>query len=150
MPYPRLLHQVNCILKIGNRSATLMDADTREPVQTLVYRGEITVPGQPRESIRKRDVDVERGGRNERESGYVLFRVIDLDEKLKAIGSSFEEWSNSVNGGVNDRIITLGNQKLNGYITRLEPMGHYPQYGGATLVKAFFTDRAPARKSGGA
>lgn len=150
MVLPNLIHPVSCTLKINNRAGTRMDPDTREPIQRIAYKGEITLPGQVTNSIRKKDVDMERGGRNERETGYVLFRTIDLDEQLKTIGSSYEEWANGSNGAVNDRILRVGNQSLNAYITRLEPIGHYSDQGGATLVRAFYTDRAPARKTGGA
>jgi len=150
MVVPRLIHPVTCVLKINDRASTRMDPDTREPIQRLKYKGEINLPGQIRESIRKKDVVMERGGRNEKEGGYILFRTIDLDAALKTIGSSYEEWANTLNGSVNDRILTAGNQKLNAFITRLDPLGHYTDQGGASLVKAYFTDRSAARKTGGA
>jgi hypothetical protein len=153
MVLPRLIHPVQCVLKINNRSATRMDSDTREPLQRLKYRGQITLSGQPSgqsgDSFRKKSVDMERGGRSEKESGYILFRTVDLDTALKTIGSTYDEWANDYNGAVNDRILSFGNQRVNAFVTRLEPIGHYADQGGSSLVKVYFTDRSSARKTGG-
>jgi len=128
--YPRLLHAVNVRLVCIDYDNTIYDTEAREPVQQAARSTVVVLPGQVKYGSSD-DQTPSSGGPREEERGYVLFRKRDLD-------------SESVTLRVNDRITQIGNVEHDCYITRLEPLGHYPSYG-HTLVKAHFADRQPAK-----
>lgn len=129
-PYPRLLHPVSVVLEQIDRAATLYDEDTRAPLQQAARRASITIPGQASYGSSK-DHMARAFGPLEQESGYVTFLQRDLE-------------AHSITLGIGDRITAIGNTTQNAYITRLQPMGHYPEFGN-TLVRAYYQDRQPAK-----
>jgi hypothetical protein len=133
MPVPNLIHPVPIIVEQLGTSDTLMDNDIREPIQQSVRAASKTVQGQVNwdESDGLR---MAAGGNMPSSSGYVLFRFVDLDAK-------------SIILKVNDRLLKIGHAVTNVYITRFKLVGHYPDTGGATMVKAFFDDRTPSRQA---
>jgi phosphoribosylaminoimidazole (AIR) synthetase len=89
------------------------------------------VKGQPNWDIQSSSTAT-KGGIESEAAGYVLFRYIDLS----AAGVTLKQ---------QDRIIKMGHIDTDVYIIGLKPIGHYQDQNGASLVKAFFTDRAPSR-----
>lgn len=133
MPLPNLLHPVPVVIRQIDKANTHYDSDFREPVQRVARRNNVTLPGQIAWANDKR-VQYTRGGNRYDADGYVLFRYVDLN----AAGITL---------AVDDRFITLGGLAVNVYIKHFQPMGHYTDAGGPTLVKAFFGDKDPAKQS---
>lgn len=133
---PNLLHPTPITLQQLVRGAAPQDPDYREPVQAPSYAAPLVVPGQVKWKT-SHGLRLERGGTVDDSDGYVLFRTVDL----RAAGVTTLH--------INDRILQFGVDdnavQRQVYITRLEPLGHYPDAGGATLVKAHFKDRQPSR-----
>jgi len=132
MTQPNLIHPVPITIQQLVKDETLYDEDYREPVQQSVRTQSIEVPGQVRYGS-SQELGVTTSGPKEGEAGYVLFRYRDLAAA-------------SVTLQQNDRFTKIGNEIVDVYVTRTQPIGHYPSAGGATLVKAFFTDRQPSRQ----
>ncbi len=129
MPIPNLIHPVPIIIQSLDASNTFQDDDYAEPVQQAVHEAAVTVVGQVDWETEKA-AQVGRGGIREDSIGYVLFRYVDL----AIVGLTLK---------INDRILKVGLIETDLYINRLLPLGHYPDMGGATMVKAFFIDRQP-------
>ena len=66
-------------------------------------------------------------------TGYVVFRYIDLNAR-------------EITLQLDDRFVSLGGVDCDLYIVSFRPMGHYPDQGGPTLLKALFDDRQPMRQ----
>lgn len=129
-PYPRLLHPVPVLIEQIDTGATVYDEDAREPVQQAARKVVVTVPGQASYGSAA-SLTPGAGGIREDEDGYVTFRQRDLDARSVALA-------------VNDRFTSIGGVGHDAYVTRLQPMGHYPEFGN-TLVRAYFADRQPAK-----
>ncbi len=137
---PNLLHPVPIQIRQIRRSATVVDPDYREPVQQAKLGPTITAPGQMKWTIDERLRTTLTGPEQEAE-GYILFRRVDLrargitelaqNDRIVAVGA-----------GANARLVDL-------YIVGLRFEGHYPDQGGASLVKAFFKDRQPGKQTPG-
>lgn len=132
MPLPNLIHAIDCDVEQIDTAATLYDPDTREPIQAAARATVITCPGQPRWTSQKQ-LEAAGFGPADKVSGYVLFRYFDLDAR-------------SITLRVNDRIVMQGRHTDEVYIVRLQPSGHYRDQDGASLVKAWFSDRLPAKE----
>lgn len=65
--------------------------------------------------------------------GYIVFRQVDLT----AAGFTLQ---------LNDRIAAQGHLVDEVYIVKIEPFAHYADQNGATLFKAWFADRKPAKE----
>lgn len=131
MPLPNLIHPINCTVQHIDRAATHYDADAREPIQHAKRTTTFVLPGQPKWGS-EAQLGVSRGGATEDSAGYVLFRQTDLDAAALALE-------------VGDRVTLQGYRSAEVYVTRIQPMGHYPDQNGASLVRAWFTDRRPAK-----
>jgi len=81
-------------------------------------------------------LDITRIGTQDDSDGYVVFRNVDL------------RFLNIVLH-IDDRFVTFGDGPnmvaREVYISKLEPMAHYPSAFGNAMVKAFFKDRQPVR-----
>lgn len=131
--YPRLLHSVPVQIEQADRSATVYDEDAREPVGQVAVSAVVTINGQVKYGSSKQ-LDYQSGaGVQENEKGYVLFRQRDLDNA-------------SITLRLSDRIVKIGVVDHDAYISRLEPTAHYAEFGGNTLVKAYFADRQPSKQ----
>jgi len=135
MTVPNLLHAVPVELVQIDTASTLWDEDAREAVQQASRSTPITLQGQVKWGAVE-EVEMERQGVAEGADGYVLFRKIDLD----ALGIVLAP---------NDRFTKIGHIETDVYILKLQPMGHYPDQGGHTLVRAWFEDRTPAKVAHG-
>lgn len=131
MPVPNLLHPVPVIIEQRDVVGTFQDDDYREPVKQAARLVKKTAPGQVMWASEQR-IDPSEVGIEEKSAGYVVFRFIDLE----ALGIVLEQ---------NDRFTKLGLLDTDLYVVKMMPFAHWPDIGGATLVKAFFKDRTPAR-----
>ena len=127
MPVPNLLHPVKITLQRRNVTDTLYDEDMREPIGQTSYYAEETLMGQVSWE-NKDNVYVDEKGTQLKAIGYVLFRYVDLESK--GITLKYQ-----------DRIKKIGRHEEELYIINTKPMGHYPDQDGATLIRAYFTDR---------
>jgi len=135
MTLPFLLHPVPITVERLDTASTLYDEDAREAVQQASRATEVTIPGQVKwGSVDK--VEMERQGVAEGADGYVLFRKVDLDAA-------------SIELAPNDRITRIGHVETDVYVLKLQPMGHYTDQVGHTLVRAWFEDRTPAKVAHG-
>ncbi|KKN36508.1 hypothetical protein LCGC14_0772940 [marine sediment metagenome] len=136
MPTPRLLHPVPVELRKKDVARTIMDDNYSEPVGQ-VHRKQKPVKLVAQHMIKKEKMAVAtEGGVQEESDGYLLFRTSDLRDKKCDVERG-------------DRIVSMGGSKnqrtTNFYIVKLQFIGHYPEHGGATLLKAFYQDRQPSR-----
>lgn len=131
MPVPNLLHPVDCTISRIDRAGTLYDTEAREPVQAAKRAVSVVVPGQAK-WFSENELNVQAAGPDKVSRGYVLFRKVDLDARGFMIA-------------VDDRITGQGFLIDEVYIIRIEPIAHYPDQGGATMFKAHFSDRNPAK-----
>lgn len=127
---PNLIHPINITIEQWSEGETIYDDDFREPVQQAARVETKVVKGQPNWDLQ--EASSTKGGVEQDASGYVLFRYIDLN----AQGITLKR---------QDRFIKMGHLDTDVYIIALKPIGHYPDQNGASLVKAYFTDRAPSR-----
>jgi len=112
-----------------------MDDDAREPVGKVVRDAEIVLPGQV--YWQDETFQSSREGLVAKTLGYILLRRYDLD----IAGTDIYEGDEIVKFGLYqaelDRTF---------FIYRLRYRGHYPDMHGHTLIKAWFTDKAPVRR----
>jgi hypothetical protein len=85
--------------------------------------------------IKKQEPVVNRGGVQEKSSGYLIFSVTELE----TMGYTPRR---------GDRITEIGRRQINLdlYLTENEPCGHYD--GENWLLKFDFEDRLPSRRAG--
>lgn len=137
---PNLLHPVPVTIKQLSRAASVVDPDYQEPVQQAVLGPAVVAPGQVKWGMDER-LRASLIGPEQESEGYILFRRIDL----RALGIAELKQ--------NDRIVAIGvgpnARAVDLYITGLRFEGHYPDQGGAALVKAFFRDRNPSKQTPG-
>jgi hypothetical protein len=129
-PTPRLLHPVPVEMKLGVVADTLFDEDAREPVQQMKRATTVVVDGQPNKSVTTINLRFEKGGRQEGEDAYIIFRTQDLAAKSVVLDAYVN-------------VVKVGLVAVDLYISRVTWEGHYD--GKATLAKVFFTDRKPSR-----
>lgn len=129
MPIPNLLHPVPIDVVSIDSANTVQDDNHRESVQQSVTTSTLGVPGQVKWFSEEMEVDA--GGRKVKATGYVLFRYLDLTAR-------------GVTLKFNNRFTKIGNTICLVFVVGFTPAGHYPDQGGATMVKAFFNDRQPA------
>ncbi len=132
MPVPAPIHFVAITVEQIDRAATIFDPDAREPIQHANRKTQTIIPGQPHWGSLER-LRVEAGGPSSDAQGWVTFRFHDLD----ALGLSLQ---------INDRFVQMGRLSTEVYIVRLEPKAPYPDQNGASLLRAWFADRAPSKE----
>lgn len=139
MVLPNLLHPIPTEIQQKNPALVSQDEGYREPVQTIGRGTTYTVQGQWK-WFSDRELTMQKSGAGEASDGYVLLRNIDLAVIGKKIGRG-------------DRIVGYGagvnRVDLDVEIVKLRYEGHYPDQVGPALVKAFFSDRQPARQTRG-
>lgn len=130
-PYPNLIHPVPIQVQQIDKPSTFWDSNAREPVQQAARKTTITLYGQV-DYQSSRDRKYTTYGYQDDEVGYVLFRQLDLD-------------SSNITIQIGDRITKIGYIEHDAYITRLQPTGHYPEFGN-TLLKCYFSDKQPTKQ----
>lgn len=131
MPNPRLIHPIPVELELLNSAETIYDPDTKEP-DVAAKRTTKQLQAQVRWFNKDRLRGRSTGPRQEAD-GYLLFRRTDL------VAEGIE-----INTG--DKIVRIGHiQNASYFVTELRPMGHYPDQGGAGLLRADFNDREPVQ-----
>jgi len=137
---PNLIHPVPVQIKQLLRTTTPVDPDYEEPIQQASLGPAVSVPGQVKWTMDER-LRTSLTGAEVESQGYILFRRADL--RAKGVAELKQ----------NDRIVAVGvgaNERLvDLYITGIRFEGHFPDQGGATLVKAFFRDRDPGKQTPG-
>jgi hypothetical protein len=131
MPNPNLIHPVAIKIIQWNSSDTMYDDEAREPIKQVITYPEITVSGQVSWTV-KDQVTLELNGIKLSSRGYILFRHSDLlaqDITLKS----------------EDKITKIGWRTVCLFIISLTDAAHYSDRNGATLLKAYFSDREPSR-----
>lgn len=138
MANPRLIHPVWVTIERLARAEQVLDPDTNEPLHGArgVAAERVTLRVQVKWGA-KVDPRFTGVGVEEHSDGYILCRRTDL----RANGGEFKR---------GDRILTIGTgdnaqSNLDLYILKEEPMGHWQDQGGSSLVKYHFADRAPSR-----
>lgn len=136
MPRPRLLHPILCkIEQIDHDNTLLEDTFLKSSIGPVGRATAFTVYGQVEEAGAKKATMLE-GGVALQYDGYVLFRLEDLE----TVGATLQ---------AGDRISEIGEgtrlRAVDLYIVSVQHGGHYQTYTGATLIKAFYQDRHPAR-----
>ena len=139
MPQPNLIHPLFCVIEPVDRASTDYDEDAREEVQVVARAEPVRIQGQLSSSLRTIASAPSRAGRNEEEDGYILFRRLDLKNK-----GLIDAEERPFGFAVGDRITSIADVKVALYVIRAEPLGTYAPLG-FTLVKAFCSDRKPAR-----
>jgi hypothetical protein len=118
----------------------LMDNEAREPIHgaRTTATQTFTLPVQAKWNDAADPTPME-GGPREEDRGYILARMKDMDLYLGP-GERIKR---------GDRIVAMGVLTgLDLYITGTEPIGHYPDQAGATMVKYRFADRHPVHQAG--
>ncbi len=137
---PNLIHPIPVEIRQLLRSETIVDPDYMEPIQQAELAEPVIAPGQVKWSMDERLRATLIGAESEAE-GYVLFRRIDL--RARGVAELKQ----------NDRITAMGigpnRRAVDLYIVGLRFEGHYPDQGGAALLKAFFKDRDPSKQNRG-
>jgi len=140
MVLPNLIHPIPVEVEPLQRSQSIVDDDFREPIQSAVRSPRTTVLAQIKWGADEK-LRVEAGGAAEGAEGYVLFRRLDL----RAAGLDEVH--------TNDRIVSIGvganKTNVDLYVVHVQQMGHYPDQGGASLVRAWFKDRQPSKQNRG-
>ena len=135
MPLPRLIHPIDVVVQRRDLGKTFVDDDFREPIQQAARKTNVIIKGQIK-FFTQEELNLERGGTQIDSTGFVLFRYFDLN----ALG---------VTVGIGDRFIKLGKIDVDYYVDRVESKGHWPDQGGATLVRCYFQDRTPSKQNAG-
>lgn len=142
MPTPRLIHPVPVYIRKIDRAQTAeWDDNLHEPIGE-VRRDEVPIKlhaqHQPNEESTPR-VSFAAGGVILESDGYLLFRTSDLRDADVELEDG-------------DRVVQMGDppndREVDFYLGKMKPMGHYPQHGGATLIRAYYADREPSRHRG--
>lgn len=143
MPIPNLLHPTAITIQVLSRTTTIQDDDYREPVQQADRGADFVCPGQVAWTSDEL-MNADTLGANESSAGYIVFRLADLRAITKQSDFRLKQ---------NDRFLKLGTGpnaiEVDLYITDLRYGGHWPDQGGATIVKAFFKDRFPSKQNRG-
>ncbi|MCK5019295.1 MAG: hypothetical protein KAS32_19705 [Candidatus Peribacteraceae bacterium] len=121
-------------MRLINKVNTLMDDDAKEPVgkparTSKSLSGQIYFQDQTWESGREGILD--------KTLGYVVFRVYDLGLANVTI---------RVGDHITAMGVNAGQVSLPLYVYRFRYRAHHPDQGGYTLLKAWFTDRKPAKQ----
>lgn len=134
LPLPRLLHPTLVKIRKVSTAGTKYDRQSREPIGKAARGAEIPIYAQV--SDRGSKFVIEREGAKVVVDGYYLFLRTDL----VALGIDIEYGDQVVERGEDNAL-----RQVNHYIEMVQDRGHNPNYGGHTLLKAWFSDKAPVR-----
>ena len=129
MPLPNLLHPIDVTIERADKATTPYDPDIREPLRTA-RRISVTVKAQVK-YFQVGTPEWEKMGFSEEVKGYLLVRKTDV----AAIPYTPSR---------GDRITAIGGRATALYLLQWNDTGHYPDQGGYTLMRLFFTDRRPS------
>jgi hypothetical protein len=114
-----------------------MDTDAGEPVGRVTRDPSVTVDGQI--SWKSDVTEMTIGGKVYKVDGYVVFRIVDLAAQSitpDQIGEGTKITRIGTGTGQHDDTF---------YVYRTDRRGHYPDQGGATLLKVWYGRRRPVR-----
>jgi hypothetical protein len=136
MPLPRLLHPVRTHIEPINKAQTTYDSDAREPIQNVTREARIVIPAQieyrknPNGTPGMEMPSMTPGGAFLMQVNYLLIRRKDAD----ALGYS---------PAVSDRIAKIGHMDVDLYVKWMQPIAHYPDQNGWSLLRLYCQDREP-------
>lgn len=150
MPVPRLHHPVPITLELIDRDDSVYDPYAREAVGQVVREGESPGTGDQVEikaqvsfyySGAKQDYPMPTNlGIEEKTMGYFACRYKDL------IAAGLVTETNGVYSNIllkrGDRIVQIGKQTVNYFVTGFKPFAHYPKQK-QTMLQVNFEDRHP-------
>lgn len=128
MPRPRLLFASRVVIEQLDRSATVYDEFTREPVGNPDRTTTYTVRAQ-RWNVHRQQPGWDVMGPEEQRRGWLTFNTRDI----AAAGYTPK---------IGDRVVRFGRKTVELYLNQIEPIGHYED--GEELTRAYFSDRRPA------
>lgn len=134
---PHLLHKTKCVIEPVDLEGTSYDEEAREEIDNMARKPTITISAQCeyRRGMQSRtgsDLQVVvAGGTNLEEFGYILVRVRDCTSK---------GWTPTVG----DRVAKMGRRLTDCYIMAIQPIAHYADQDGASLLRCYVQDRTPA------
>ena len=129
MAIPNLIFPVDVIVEPIDRSSTLYDEDTREPIYQVKRGTQVILEAQVQWTEYNRG-SPGRGGVEHKSSGYLVFRQADLE----SLGYDPQR---------GDKIVEIPGFTGAFYMHSFEPAGH--RRGRNQLLLAFFSDRQPTR-----
>lgn len=137
MPTPHLIHPVPVFLRKADKAnSPVMDPLLHEPVGQVRRESTIRLLAQVSWGLDQSQQPSEMTV-GDTADGYLLFRTLELAAARVQIKPG-------------DRIVKIGEgpveQVTDLYIVSLKWMGHYPEHGGPTLLRAYFADRSPSRQ----
>jgi hypothetical protein len=140
VPNPRLIHPVPVTIARLNRAAMVFDEDAREGLHgaRTTPADVVTLPAQVRWATRD-DPQPQGGGVREVSRGALVFHRDDL--RRAGVELKRGDRITQIGTGPNALAVDL-------YLLGNEPMAHYPDQGGAPLLKWTFGDRNPASAPG--
>ena len=136
LPLPRLQHPTLVKIRQQNLSGTKMDRQAREPIGKAARGSVVQLNGHV--SWKSATLKPQKGGNEVAVDGYILFLRTDL--VTKGIDIQYQDQFFEIGTGNALREVNL-------YVEMIQYRGHNPNYGGHTLVKAWFSDKAPVRHS---
>lgn len=133
MPVPNLIHPIPVTIEPIEAAAAVWDAEAREPLHGARSTSSFVINAQISWDLERNPRD-HPAGVAEESTGYILVRYVDMDAQ-----------SVSIKRG--DRITKIGARAMDLYVTGTKPRAHWPDQGGPTLVRFYFGDRQPVRRS---
>lgn len=139
MALPNLIHPVPVQLEIFDVAGQVMDDEAREPVHgarnasgdLVTLEAQVSYP-------QDQGIVMEAGGVRLTSSGHILVRRADLRD----LGVAPKRGDRIVQIGEGENALTV-----NLFITGFQPMAHYTDQGGPTLMRYNFEDRDPTSSS---
>lgn len=134
---PILLHKTLCTIEPIDAATTRYDEEAREEIDNMKRKATITIFAQCeyRRGLQSRTgadlQSVVTGGTNLEEFGYILVRVRDCEAK---------GWTPTIG----DRVSKMGRRLTDVYIFAMQPIGHYADQNGSSLLRCYVQDRAPS------
>jgi hypothetical protein len=155
MPIPKLHHPVPIVIEPIDRTDTVYDPYAREPVGQVVREGEstgtgdqVTIKGQVSyygSGFKQDYPEATNWGIEEKTMGYIACRYKDLISGGLVTESGGVYTKVKIKRG--DRIVQIGKEEVNYYITGYKPFAHYPKQK-QTMIQINFEDRHPSDQQG--
>lgn len=137
MPNPRLLHKITVHIRKSEPEFTaIMDDNLKEPIGQVQRSQKAFKLKAQHASGGFEKVKALSGSVTEEADGYFLFKISDLKSKRVTVERG-------------DQVVKIGEGKnsydVDYYIISLKWLGHYPDIGGPTLLRADYSDRQLSR-----
>lgn len=132
---PRLLHPIPVVIERLDTDNTIYDENAREPIGLAARKTSVTIDAQI--SYDSSQIVSEFYGNTIKTNGYLIFRRVDLE-------------SANIMPVLEDKIVKLGTGDAAVttalYIVGIDYRAHYPDQGGWTLLKCWYSDKQPSKQ----